>query len=750
MNIWDLTILAALIATAGSGIAYVLAARMAGTNEASSLSKAKAKEHSNALKAGRLLMAGSLVFLLIASAGLLSKFLGHDFSYEYVAHNSSRGLENIYIVSAFWAGQEGSLLLWALFSAVFGCLLLLTAKKHEQTAMPWYALSQTMLLVVALRMTPFAMLAEPVADGLGLNPLLMNPWMAIHPPIVFAGYAAIAVPYALAMSALSRKEYQSWAPIATWWNLLAWLLLGSGIMIGARWAYAVLGWGGYWGWDPVENASLVPWLFGAVLLHTFLSQKARGKMVRTNIALAVLTYLLIGYGAFLTRSGVLSDFSVHSFSDLGISSYLILFMLAIGLPALYLFVTRFKSMTSSRKYQDVYENFTSRDFGIFAGASVLLASAVITLLGTSAPILTRIVGEAQAVDTSFYNITNYPLGVLIAILMGLFPLFRWGTDELKSAKTAIAASLGLALVGTAVLFATGARGVYYLIFMFASFFGLFANLYMFLKTIRHGVKFIGSYMTHLGVALVFAGIIATGGWAVTERAMVPIGGGVEAVGFTIEASQIEVSADGTITSVPLKLSKDGKLIAEGTPSMQITNMGSTMRHPMIYSTLTQDIYISPLVIQDSASGVSALHGDHLQIQKGASVSSGGFEISFSSFDLTAMNSGKVGAAIKASEGSSVLYEGTLYYSVTGSGGSDSYTVFEGSGGKYKLTLESIDASSGLVFMDLAKASEEALEGGSMLLIEISRKPFVWLLWIGAIMIVMGTAVAVVRRKAEAK
>jgi cytochrome c-type biogenesis protein CcmF len=407
-------------------------------------------------------------------------------------------------------------------------------------------------------------------------------------------------------------------------------------------------------------------------------------------------------------------------------------------------------MTSSRKYQDVYENFTSRDFGIFAGASVLLASAIITLLGTSAPILTRIVGEAQAVDTSFYNITNYPLGVLIAILMGLFPLFRWGTDELKSAKTAILSSLALAVAGTVVVFATGARGTFYLIFMFASFFGLFANLYMFLKTIRHGVKFIGSYMTHLGVALVFAGIIATGGWAVTERAMVPIGGSADAVGVTIEASQVQVSADGTVTTVPLKLSKDGKLIAEGTPSMQLTNMGSTMRHPMIYSTLTQDIYISPLAIQDAAGGVSALQGDHLQIQKGAVVSSGGFDISFSSFDLSAMNSGKVGAAIKATEGSSVLYEGTLYYSVSGTGGSDSYTVFEGSGGKYKLALESIDASSGLVFMDFAKASEEALEGGSMLLVEASRKPFVWLLWIGAMMIVIGTAVAVVRRKSEAK
>lgn len=748
MGFWNLLLVLAAASTVGSGISYAMAARI--SVGASSLSAAKSLSHRKALGLGRLLMAASLALLLAASAGLLSMFLRHDFSYEYVARNSSRGLENIYIVSAFWAGQEGSLLLWGMLSAVFGCLLMLTAKKHEDTAMPWYALAQAMLLLVVIRMTPFTMLADVPADGAGLNPLLMNPWMAIHPPIIFAGYAAIAVPYALAMSTLTKKEYSSWVGIGTWWNLVAWLLLGAGIMIGARWAYAVLGWGGYWGWDPVENASLVPWLFGAVLLHTFLSQKARGKMVRTNIALAIVTYLLIGYGSFLTRSGVLSDFSVHSFSDLGITSYLLLFILATGVPAMVLYVMRFRSMTASRKYQEVYERFTSRDFGIFAGASVLLASALITLLGTSAPILTRITGNPQAVDTSFYNITNYPLGVLIAILMGMFPLFKWGLDELKSAKAGLVGSIVLSAAGTAAVMLAGARGAYYLIFMFASFFGLFSNLYMFARTIKNGIKHVGSYLTHLGVALVFAGIITTGGWALTERVAVSEGARADVAGITIEVATTTQSADGLTTIAPLTLIKDGKEFFKGEAYMQKTRMNSIIRHPMIYSVLWEDIYVSPLTIQ-GAESVSALHGDHLEVKKGTSVSSGSYSVTFSSFDLTEMNSGKVGAAVKVEEAGSALFEGVLYYSIAGTAGSDSYTIFEGSGGKYRLSIEGIDASSGTAYLDLAKASEQSsLLGSNQILLEVSRKPMVWLLWIGAVLVMLGTAIAAIKRKAEAR
>ncbi|HOA14865.1 MAG TPA: cytochrome c biogenesis protein CcsA [Bacillota bacterium] len=750
MNVWNLALAAAFIAAAASGAFYVMAGNISRHGDPSALSPVKSRDRARNIAMARAMMGTSFALVAVASAGLLSMFLRHDFRFEYVANNSSRGLDNIYLVSAFWAGQEGSLLLWALFSGFFGCMLMLTAKKNEESSMPWYALAHLMILAVTLRMSPFTMLAEPAADGIGLNPLLMNPWMAIHPPVIFAGYAAIAAPYALAMGALVRKDYHGWVPVATWWNLLAWLLLGAGIMIGARWAYAVLGWGGYWGWDPVENASLVPWIFGGALLHTFLSQKARGKMVRTNIALSVVTYLLIAYGTFLTRSGVLSDFSVHSFSDLGLSSYLLLFILLIGAPALVLYLARFKDMTAARKYEEVYERWTSRDFGVFIGASVLLASGLITLLGTSAPILTGTVGEAQAVDTSFYNITNYPLGILIAVIMGAFPMFRWGMDMLRSAKAGLIASFALAAAVTAGIMLTGAGGAAYLAFMFASLFGFFSNLYMFAKVLRNGIRHVGGYMTHLGVALVFAGIIATAGWAVSERAMVPIGGSVEVAGLTVEASSPVTSQDGNTVHVPLKLYKDGTLFQEGSPYMQMTRMNSILHGPMIHSSLTEDIYISPLTLEGSSSGMSTLPGKKMEIGKGQTVASGGFEVSFSTFDLTEMSLGKVGAGVKVAEEGTVLFDGKLFISVAGTGGDESYAVFQSKEGRYVLTLESINASSGKVFMDLAKASEEKSASGGSFLIEVSRKPFVSLLWIGAILITLGTAIATVKRFMEAK
>lgn len=746
MNIWDLLLWAALAATIGSGISYAAASGR------SPLARKGAKGRNDATKTGRILMLTSLVLLLAASAGLLTMFLKHDFRYRYVVYNSNRGLDSLYLVSAFWAGQEGSLLLWALFSALFGCLLMFTSKDQEESVMPWYALAQASLMIVAVRMSPFTMLAEAAADGVGLNPLLLNPWMAIHPPIVFAGYAAITAPFALAMGALTRKDYKGWIKSGIWWNLLAWLLLGAGIMIGAKWAYAVLGWGGYWGWDPVENASLVPWIFGAALLHTMLSQKTRGKMVRTNIALAIITFLLIGYGTFLTRSGVLSDFSVHSFADLGISSYLLLYLALTGIPALVLYIARFKDMTASRKYTEVYEKITSRDFGMFIGAAVLLSSAFITLLGTSAPILTRLFGEPQAVDTSFYNITNYPLGVLIALLMGIFPLFRWGIDELKSARGGLIASLAVAVAGTVAIFAAGGKGIAYLAFMAAAIFGLIANLYMLARVFKGGLKHMGGYLTHLGVAIVFAGIITTGGWAVTERAMIPIGGSVEASGLRIEASAPVTSVDGLTISVPLKVYRNNALYEEGETYMQQTRMNSTLRHPLIHSTLFEDVYISPLALQQSSAGLTADHGIHLDVIKGGNVTSGPYSISFSAFDLSGMNEGKVGASIVVSESGRLLFDGKLFVSVAGGSSSAASTVLEGASGKARLTLQSVDASTGTIHLDLVETSAEAADAQeqSQLLVEVSRKPFVSLLWIGAVLIILGTTLALGRRFLEAR
>ena len=271
----------------------------------------------------------------------------------------SRSLSTGYLVSGLWAGQEGTYLLWALLSAAIGVALAVSSGKPgrlgESSVMKFYVLAHTLLLVLLLAASPFKKLSFTPADGAGLNPLLQDPWMVIHPPIVFVGYALYAVPFALAMAALARDDYKVWVVQALPLMVAAWLFLGAGILIGAKWAYGTLGWGGYWGWDPVENASLVPWLTGGALMHTLIMQRERGKMVRTNVVLATVSFLLVMYATFLTRSGVLTDFSVHSFSDLGMTGILVVVMAVLALVALYLIALRWGSMTKNRGYAEMYE-----------------------------------------------------------------------------------------------------------------------------------------------------------------------------------------------------------------------------------------------------------------------------------------------------------------------------------------------------------------------------------------------------------
>ncbi|MDH7571604.1 MAG: cytochrome c biogenesis protein CcsA, partial [Armatimonadota bacterium] len=268
---------------------------------------------------GRGLFALSTVAVLMSSAALLHAFVAGRYELAYVADYSSRSLPLLYRVSAFWAGQEGSFLLWALLGGAMGVVLSWKGGEWEPHLMGLFGAVQAFLLLLLVAKSPFRLASQPLADGHGLNPLLQDPWMAIHPPLIFLGYAALAVPFVFAVAALLRREYHDWAARALPWSLFSWTTLGAGIFIGGYWAYRVLGWGGYWGWDPVENASLIPWLLNTALLHGILLQRARGSLARGNLALAILSFVMVLYGTFLTRSGVLSDFSVHSFARPGMA-----------------------------------------------------------------------------------------------------------------------------------------------------------------------------------------------------------------------------------------------------------------------------------------------------------------------------------------------------------------------------------------------------------------------------------------------
>ena len=350
--------------------------------------------------------------VVAASAWLWILIFADDFSVQYVAAYSSTKLPVLYKISAFWAGQQGSFLLWLLIHAIIGAVL--TYRRTQAAALGIYFLLQSILVLLVLAKSPFAEHSAQVFEGVGLNPLLQDFWMAIHPPIIFVGYALLAVPFALSVgSLLTEAAARSWLEEARKWTLAAWSFLGAGIFVGGYWAYKVLGWGGYWGWDPVENSSLVPWLLSAVLLHLInLSRKKSAVLAVAHVA-AIFTYALVIYGTFLTRSGILGDFSVHSFagSNIGLAIALANALVLIG--GLAIIFVKAKELPQG----NMYETHGEAAFIILLSCLLIIFIAAIVWVGMSMPLLSQLVGEAAAVDTDFYVKSTAPIALALAVLI---------------------------------------------------------------------------------------------------------------------------------------------------------------------------------------------------------------------------------------------------------------------------------------------------------------------------------------------
>ena len=336
------------------------------------------------------------VIIIFAFLFLLFAFLTNDFRFSYVYNNSSFSLPFMYKIAAIWAGKEGSFLLWLMFLPLIGIVVAKTEKTSPDIVLGVIATMQIFLLAMLVIESPFQFMWDKYPeefqgrtflpagiDGHGMNPLLLDPWMISHPPVLFLGYASAIVPFAYAVTAMIKNDYKSFIESSYRWLLFSLTTLGIGIFLGGYWAYKVLGWGGFWGWDPVENSSLVPWLVALALLHTMIVQKRKKALLRSNLVLSMIYFVLVLYSTFLTRSGALSNFSVHSFSGGGISwliIFIILFYIAAGL---FLFFKRFKSI----KGEPFGEKFWSWDNFTAYGAVSLAAFGVVIIVGTSMPIL---------------------------------------------------------------------------------------------------------------------------------------------------------------------------------------------------------------------------------------------------------------------------------------------------------------------------------------------------------------------------
>src|SRR3989338_6076123 len=413
-----------------------------------------------------------------ASVLLMTYILQHRFDVDYVWSYSSRDLPTYLLITTFWAGQEGSFLLWALFGAAFGLMLQSYARqrKLEYEAMAVYGFLQSFLILLLVFKSPFSAVwdvhpdqltvGQIPADGRGLNPLLQNMWMAIHPPILFIGFASLAVPFALAIASLWKRVYTEWHTIAMPWVLFAVVSLAAGIMLGGYWAYGVLGWGGWWGWDPVENSSLIPWIVSVALLHSIVVQKKNGGFVRTNFVLAILSYILVISSTFLTRSGVLGDASVHSFVDPGTFVYTLLIVWVSSLVLIAVWVLR--TRWSDLRPQGSVTGILRKDTMLGWTAVVLLFLALLVFVGTNWPII-----SSGTVEPAFYNKSTAPLGILLALVLAVRLSLQWEEIPLIVALRRMSVPFAAAAVVTLAALFMGVSDVVPLVLTLVSAFALF-------------------------------------------------------------------------------------------------------------------------------------------------------------------------------------------------------------------------------------------------------------------------------------
>ncbi|MEM6793383.1 MAG: cytochrome c biogenesis protein CcsA [Acidobacteriota bacterium] len=538
--------------------------------------------------------------VILAAVVLAISLYRRDFRIEYVYQYSGMELADHFQIAAFWAGQKGSFLIWLLWGVLLGIPLSRTAGRDEPTVMWVYMTTVLGLVLILARNNPFLMLPETPADGAGLNPLLQDDWMVIHPPVMFIGYAAAAIPFAFALAAVWRGDTKNWATRAFPWTLGGFLVLGTGILMGGYWAYRTLGWGGYWGWDPVENASLIPWLIGVILIHGMYLEKTRKRYRRINLVLACLLYLSVLYGTFLTRSGVLADFSVHSFVDLGLSAWLIGLMSFHGGMAFLLLAYRWKSVETSVNEDPLI----SRGMMLVLSTLTVGVSAVLITLGTSSPIITGWYSEypAQA-GPEFYNTVHMPLALLAAALLAVVPFATWrgvtGQKLIRQLIPSMVAALAVTIFGAVI----GVEEPIHHLFVFLSSWALTANLQKVLQLARRGGwSSTGGYLSHVGVGIMLLGILASSAYDFSTKVTLPQGEPVQVGDLNLTFERYIPRQGREKERMEVTVVREDGSSYKSYPKLFVNDRTrQLMANPHIQKTLLQDLYISPIQYEPAES-----------------------------------------------------------------------------------------------------------------------------------------------------
>jgi cytochrome c-type biogenesis protein CcmF len=563
--------------------------------------------------------------VVVATLVLLRALLQHDFSLEYVAAYSSSTLPAHYTVAALWGGQKGSLLFWSFMLTLFSTVVLLQNRERNRILMPWVTATLMttaffFLALITFITDPFERLPVPAREGADLNPLLQNYWMMIHPPSLYTGYVSAAVPFAFAIAALaSGRLGDQWIRTVRRWALFSWAFLSLGNLLGARWAYEVLGWGGYWAWDPVENAAFMPWLVSTAYLHSVMIQEKKDMLRIWNMVLVLLTFALTIFGTFLTRSGVIS--SVHSFTQSGLGPFFIGFLLVVLVVSGGLLAYRVPELRTSA----TVESFLSRESAFLFNNLVLVGIAFAVFWGTVFPVLSEWVrGVKITVGPPFFNRVNAPLGLALLFLAGVGPVIAWRRASPRNLRRAFAVPVGVGL-GAGIVLALAGMPLGYAHATFAlSCFVLATVGQEFWRGVRARQAMLhesapralgrlveknrrryGGYIIHVGIVSIFVGIAASSAFRIEAQQTLKAGESMQAGAFTLRYERIasEENAHLSRLSAVITVSRNGEPLGTLAPEKRFYKKPQQPTTEVaMRSTLTEDLYLV-LGSYDAPSGL---------------------------------------------------------------------------------------------------------------------------------------------------
>ena len=557
--------------------------------------------------------------IFIATLSLEYLFFTDNFSIAYVVSHSNRDLSSFYKIAALWSGMEGSLLFWSFLLAVYVFSVLIAYRNKNGELMPYVGMVMAGVKLFFLTLnnfieSPFRALASggilvAARDGNGLNPLLQYPEMVIHPPNLYSGYTGFTIPFAFALGALlARYPGEKWIHLTRKWTMIAWMFQSLGILLGAHWAYAVLGWGGYWGWDPVENASLLPWLTGTAFLHSVMMQEKRGMMKVWNVWLVFCTFLLCILGTFLTRSGVVS--SVHAFAQSNIGTWFVGF---IGVVLLVCLGAYLKNQDYLRS-ENQLDSLISRESSFLFNNLILLVLCLAVLSGTLFPVFSEwISGDRISVGAPFFNKVDIPAGLLLLFLTGVGPLLAWRKTSTESLKRNFGWPLAIGVVAGAIFFASGFREFYSVICVILCFFvaaTITLEFYRGAKVIhaRSGASFAacaidltmrntrryGGYIVHIGMVFVFIGLAGAAFNRDVQKDM-QIGQSMQIGPYTLVLQTTDTKPEKNYTAQRMVV----EVLRGNKPTMMLFpekrrfagNNQENGTMVAIYSTLKEDLYV---------------------------------------------------------------------------------------------------------------------------------------------------------------